>query len=211
MSQEDLFRKFYPDTCRAELRLKQEGYQHICGVDEVGRGPLAGPVYACALILPEERIPQGIKDSKRISEKKRERLADEIMAVADYGIGVVEPKIIDEINILEATKRAMHDAVLALEQEVDFVLVDAVNIPDLDIPQKALVKGDDRSVTIAAASIVAKVLRDRLMRHYDEIYPGYGFAQHKGYGTKAHREAILERGPCPIHRMSFLTKLLGNR
>lgn len=199
----------YSETSLFERKLHDMGYVHVAGLDEVGRGPLAGPVYACALILPPGDLPVGIKDSKRISEKKRENIARELMEISRYGIGVVDAEMIDEINILEATKLAMRRALDAIDEETDYVLIDALELPDMTIPQHSLVKGDQISVSIAAASIVAKYARDELMRQYDEKFPGYEFARNKGYGTKAHREAILSLGPTPIHRRSFLTRLLG--
>lgn len=198
----------YPETSLFERTLHDLGFMHVAGMDEVGRGPLAGPVYACALILPSGELPQGIKDSKRISEKKREKIAQELMLISRYGIGVADAETIDRINILEATKLAMRRALEALDGEADYVLIDALELPDLMLPQRSVVRGDQLSVSIAAASIVAKYARDELMRGYDEQYPGYGFAQNKGYGTQAHREAILSMGPTPIHRRSFLSRIL---
>ena len=198
----------YPETSLFERKLHDLGYLQVAGVDEVGRGPLAGPVYACALVLPQGELPVGIKDSKKISEKKREKLAQELMLISRYGIGVADAETIDEINILEATKLAMRRALDAIERVADYVLIDALELPDLKIPQHSLVKGDQVSVSIAAASIVAKYARDELMRQYDKQYPGYDFARNKGYGTASHREAILALGPRPIHRRSFLSRLL---
>lgn len=180
----------------------------ICGVDEAGRGPFAGPVVAGACILdindPEREILY-LNDSKKLSEKKREMLFDEIKekAVA-WSVGIVESDVIDEINILKATYLAMQKAIEGLGVKPDFILADAVTIPGTDIEQEAIIKGDAKSVSIAAASILAKVTRDRMMREYDEKYPEYGFASHKGYGTKAHIEAIKEHGMTPIHRRSFI-------
>lgn len=199
----------YPETSLFERKLQDLGYMNIAGVDEVGRGPLAGPVYACVLVLPSGELPLGIKDSKRISEKKRENIARELMSIASYGIGIVDAETIDRINILEATKLAMKRALEAIEAPVDYVLIDALTLPDLEIPQHAVVRGDQLSVSIAASSIVAKYARDEVMRQYEDLYPGYGFAQNKGYGTKAHREAISTMGPTPIHRRSFLSRILG--
>lgn len=184
---------------------------YICGIDEVGRGPLAGPVVAGAVILPKDEPILYLNDSKKLSEKKREQLYDEIMekAVA-VGIGMVSPARIDEINILQATYEAMRQAVAQLPQEPDIFLNDAVIIPGIsEEKQIKIIKGDAKSVSIAAASILAKVTRDHMMMEYDKIYPEYGFAKHKGYGTKMHNEAILTYGPCPIHRRTFLKKLLG--
>ena len=180
----------------------------ICGVDEAGRGPFAGPVVAGAVILdlsdPEREILY-LNDSKKLSEKKREALYDEIMEKAvSVGIGIVESQVIDEINILQATYRAMREAIAALSVQPDYILADAVTIPGITIPQEGIVKGDVKSVSIAAGSIIAKVTRDRIMRKYDKLYPEYGFASHKGYGTKAHIEAIRKYGMLDIHRRSFI-------
>ena len=181
-------------------------YQHICGIDEVGRGPLAGPVVAGAVILPKNCSILYINDSKKLSEKKREELYDIIMeqAVA-VGIGYSTPERIDEINILQATYEAMREAISKLAAEPDLLLNDAVTIPQVSIKQVPIIKGDAKSISIGAASIVAKVTRDRLMVQYDEVYPEYGFASNKGYGAKAHVEALKKYGPCPIHRKSFIT------
>lgn len=182
----------------------------VCGIDEAGRGPLAGPVVAAAVILPREAEIFYLNDSKKLTERRRELLFDEIQekAVA-FGIGIVSPQVIDEINILQATYEAMRQAVGQLSVEPEVLLNDAVTIPGLPFPQVPIVGGDAKSVSIAAASILAKVTRDRLMRQYDSLYPEYGFAGHKGYGTAAHQEAIRTYGPCPIHRRTFLRKLLG--
>ena len=180
----------------------------ICGVDEAGRGPFAGPVVAGAVILslddPEREILY-LNDSKKLSEKKREALYDEIMEKAvSVGVGIVEREVIDEINILQATFLAMQKAIAALDPQPDYILADAVSIPKIAIPQEGIVKGDAKSVSIAAGSIIAKVTRDRIMYEYDKLYPEYGFASHKGYGTKAHIEAIKEYGMLDIHRRSFI-------
>ena len=180
----------------------------ICGVDEAGRGPFAGPVVAGAVILslddPEREILY-LNDSKKLSEKKREALYDEIMEKAvSVGVGIVERDVIDEINILQATFLAMQKAIAALDPQPDYILADAVTIPKIAIPQEGIVKGDAKSVSIAAGSIIAKVTRDRIMYEYDKLYPEYGFASHKGYGTKAHIEAIKEYGMLDIHRRSFI-------
>ncbi len=192
-----------------EKRLK--GYDIICGTDEAGRGPLAGPVYAAAVILPEELLIPGLNDSKKLSEKRREELFNVITekAVA-YSIASVDEKRIDEMNILNASLEAMNIAVGTLDIKPDFVLVDGNMTRGLCFPCEAVVKGDAKSASIAAASILAKVSRDRYMIKMAEEYPQYGFEKHKGYGTKAHSEAILKYGPCPIHRRSFLKKLLGD-
>ena len=177
----------------------------ICGIDEVGRGPLAGPVVAGAVILSRDTEILYLNDSKKLSEKKREALYDEIMekAVA-VGIGMASPARIDEINILQATYEAMRMAIDKLQVRPDLLLNDAVTIPGVKISQVPIVKGDAKSISIAAASIVAKVTRDRMMKEYEEIFPGYDFASNKGYGTKAHIQALKTLGPCVIHRRSFI-------
>ena len=183
-------------------------YSRICGIDEVGRGPLAGPVVAGAVILPKDCRLLYLNDSKKLSEKKREELYAEIMETAvAVGIGYNTPARIDEINILQATYEAMREAVANLSVRPDLLLNDAVTIPEIDIKQVPIIKGDAKSISIAAASIVAKVTRDRLMVKYDAIYPQYGFASHKGYGTAVHRDAIKKYGPTPIHRKSFIKNL----
>ena len=182
---------------------------YICGIDEAGRGPLAGPVVAAAAVLPKDCQIFYLNDSKKLSEKKRDLLFDEIKekAVA-YGIGIVSPQVIDEINILQATYEAMRQAISQLNVIPEILLNDAVTIPGVDIMQVPIVKGDAKSVSIAAASILAKVTRDRMMMEYDQIYPEYGFAKHKGYGTAAHIAALKEYGPCPIHRRTFIKKFV---
>jgi Ribonuclease HII len=180
-------------------------YRYICGIDEAGRGPLAGPVVAGAVILPEDCTILWLNDSKKLSEKKREMLYDEIMEKAlAVGVGMAGPARIDEINILQATYEAMRMAIGKLKVRPNILLNDAVTIPDVRIPQVPIIKGDAKSVSIAAASIIAKVTRDRLMEEYDKVIPGYGFAGHKGYGTKAHIEKLRELGASPIHRASFI-------
>lgn len=180
-------------------------YRNICGIDEAGRGPFAGPVVAGAVILPKDAEILYLNDSKKLSEKKREQLYDEIMEKAfAVGVGIVGQERIDEINILQATYEAMRTAVSNLGTEPDILLNDAVTIPGIDIRQIPIIKGDARSVSIAAASIIAKVTRDRLMVRYEEEFPGYGFASHKGYGTAAHRESIKRLGACPLHRKTFI-------
>ena len=178
---------------------------YICGIDEVGRGPLAGPVVAGAVILPKDHTILYLNDSKKLSEKKRELLYDEIMehAVAT-GIGMVGPARIDEINILQATYEAMRMAIENLQVKPDVLLNDAVTIPEVEIPQVPIIKGDAKSISIAAASIIARVTRDRLMKEYDQVIPGYDFAGNKGYGTKAHLEGLRRLGPSPIHRRTFI-------
>ncbi len=185
-----------------------ESYEFICGIDEVGRGPLAGPVMACAVILPKDCEILYINDSKQLSEKKREELYEMILrdAIA-VGLGTVSPQRIDEINILQATYEAMREAVGRLQVVPDILLNDAVTIPGIDMPQVPIIKGDAKSISIAAASIVAKVSRDRLMKEYDRIMPEYGFASNKGYGSKEHLDALRKYGPSPIHRQSFLKNM----
>lgn len=182
-----------------------EAYGYICGIDEVGRGPLAGPVVAGAVILPKDTDILYINDSKKLSEKKREELYEVIMkkAVAT-GIGYASPERIDEINILQATYEAMREAIQNLAVVPDILLNDAVTIPKVSIPQVPIIKGDAKSISIGAASIIAKVTRDRLMVEYDKLMPEYGFASNKGYGSKAHIEALKANGPSPIHRKSFI-------
>lgn len=186
-----------------------EKFSHICGIDEVGRGPFAGPVVAAAVILPKDCDILYLNDSKKVSAKKREALYDEIYekAVA-VGIGMVSEKVIDEINILNATYKAMRMAVSKLSVVPELLLNDAVTIPGIDIEQVPIIKGDAKSASIAAASIVAKVTRDRLMEEYDQVYPQYQFAKNKGYGTKAHIEAIKESGICDLHRRTFVRKYI---
>ncbi|PNV63866.1 ribonuclease HII [Clostridium sp. chh4-2] len=188
-----------------EYELTYAACPNICGIDEAGRGPLSGPVVAGAVILPKDCEILFLNDSKKLSEKKRELLFTEIQekAVA-YGVGIVSPARIDEINILQATYEAMRIAVSKLKVTPDILLNDAVTIPGIDIMQIPIVKGDAKSISIAAASILAKVTRDHMMVEYDELYPEYGFAKHKGYGTAVHIKAIKEYGPCPIHRRSFI-------
>lgn len=189
-----------------EYERQYAGKGFICGVDEAGRGPLAGPVVAAAVILPEDETFIYLNDSKKVTEKRREALYEQIVSKAvSYGIGIVSHDIIDEINILQATYRAMRSAVENMDIRPDVCLVDAVTIPDLgDIEQVPIIKGDAKSVSIAAASVLAKVTRDRMMVEMGEKYPQYGFEKHKGYGTKAHIEAIREFGPCPEHRRTFI-------
>jgi len=196
-----------------QMRIYEDKYadfELICGVDEVGRGPLAGPVFAAAVILPKDCEILYINDSKKLSEKKREELFVEISEKAlAVGIGSCTPEEIDELNIKQATRKAMLQAVQNLEIQPGLVLVDAEIITGLDIRQVPIIKGDAKSVSIAAASIVAKVTRDHLMVEYDKIYPQYGFASNKGYGSAVHMQAIREYGPCPIHRRSFIKNIIG--
>ena len=193
-----------------EFEREYDGCSLICGVDEAGRGPLAGPVAAGAVILPKDCMILYLNDSKKLSEKRREELFWEIREKAvSYSVGIVGPERIDEINILQATYEAMRQAVSGLGVVPDLLLNDAVTIPELAIPQVPIIKGDAKSVSIAAASIRAKVTRDHRMEEYDRQFPQYGFAKHKGYGTAAHVAAIREGGPGPIHRRSFLKNSLG--
>ena len=194
------------DECRAE------GYTVICGVDEAGRGPLAGPVCAAAVILPDHLELPGLNDSKKLSDKKRRELFPLIkeQAIA-YGIGLASEQEIDEINILQATFLAMERAIAQLEGKADLALIDGNRAKDFGLPVKTVVKGDSLSASIAAASILAKVTRDDMMEAYANDYPGYGFEIHKGYGTKAHYADLTEKGPSPIHRMTFLKKFYGEK
>lgn len=184
-------------------------YEYIAGIDEVGRGPLAGPVVTCAVILPKDCNILHINDSKKLTEKKREELYDIIMAEAvAVSIGMESPQVIDDINILQATYSAMRKAIAGLEVKPDLLLNDAVKIPGVDIMQVPIIKGDAKSISIAAASIIAKVTRDRMMVEFDKMYPGYDFAGNKGYGAAAHIEALKEMGPTPIHRRSFIKNFI---
>jgi ribonuclease HII len=185
-------------------------YNYICGIDEVGRGPLAGPVVACAVILPKDCNILYINDSKQLTEKKREELYDQIMEQAiAIGVGSIPPNKIDEMNILQATYEAMRQAIGNLSVKPDLLLNDAVTIPNVAIKQVPIIKGDAKSISIAAASIVAKVTRDRLMTAYDKIFPQYGFADNKGYGSKEHIEVLKRLGPTPIHRASFIKNFVS--
>ena len=196
------------DWLEFEKEALAKGYKSVCGVDEAGRGPLAGPVCAAAVILPEGVIIDGVNDSKKLSEKKRESLFDVIREQAlSYSIAYATVDEIEEINILNATMLAMRRAIDGLNIKADYAMIDGNKIPPLDIDAECIVKGDAKSMSIACASILAKVSRDRLLYKYAEEYPMYGFDKHKGYGTKVHREAILKYGPCPYHRKSFLKKL----
>ena len=195
------------EMCTYEKEYAQATY--ICGIDEVGRGPLAGPVTACAVVLPKDCHILYINDSKKLSEKRRELLYEEIMEKAiSVGIGIVSNGVIDEINILQATYEAMRQAIGKLTVTPDILFNDAVTIPEVDIPQLPIIKGDAKSMSIAAASIIAKVTRDQLMADMDQLYPGYHFAKNKGYGTKEHIAALKELGPCPIHRRTFIKNFL---
>lgn len=207
--QEKLEKELARTAAMSVYERKYADYQAICGIDEVGRGPFAGPVVAGAVILPKDHTILYLNDSKKLSEKKREELYQVIMeqAVA-VGIGMAGPERIDEINILQATYEAMRMAIEELAVEPDILLNDAVTIPGVDKKQVPIVKGDAKSVSIAAASIVAKVTRDRLMQEYETVFPGYGFASNKGYGTKAHIEGLRKLGPTPIHRRSFISNYI---
>lgn len=208
MTREEKLIEKYEVMSAFEKECAEQGKPLCCGIDEAGRGPLAGPVVAAACILDPEKPIYGLDDSKKLSPKKRDMLYDEIVEMAKcFCIIRVEPKEIDEINILEATKNAMRACVKGLAIKPDILLIDAVNLSGTGIEVKPIIKGDAKSNSIAAASILAKVSRDRIMEEYDKEYPGYGFAQHKGYGTAAHYAAIHELGISPIHRMSFLKKM----
>ena len=211
---------------KAKIRLEKEiarteslmVYEHrfesrtfIAGIDEVGRGPLAGPVVACVVILPKDHLILGLNDSKKLTPKKREELYEVITKEAvDFACGMVPPKRIDEINILQATYEAMREAIHKLSVKPDLLLNDAVTIPKVAIPQVPIIGGDGKSVSIAAASIVAKVTRDRMMEEYDDMFPGYQFRQNKGYGTAEHIAALKSLGPCPIHRKTFITHFVDS-
>ena len=189
-----------------ECELRSKGYKYICGIDEAGRGPLAGPVVVASVIMPENSMIEGVNDSKKVSEKKREKIYDLILEEAiSYGVGIIGQDEIDEINILNATKKGLTMSLKELIQKPDLIIVDALtHIDTLGIPYESIIKGDAKCYSISAASIIAKVTRDRIMREWDKIYPQYGFVQHKGYGTSAHINAIKEYGPCPLHRKSFI-------
>lgn len=189
-----------------ERKIYETGISYICGIDEAGRGPLAGPVVVGAVILPEDSFIEGVNDSKKISEKKREKIYEQITEEAiAYSVGIVDQKTIDEINILNATKLGVKIALEGLKQKPEIIMVDALNnIDTLGIPYISVVKGDAKNYCIAAASIIAKVTRDRIMQEWDEVYPIYGFSKHKGYGTAEHIRVIKESGPCILHRRSFI-------
>ena len=186
--------------------------KYVCGIDEAGRGPLAGPVVVASVIMPKGSMIEGVNDSKKISESKREKLYDEILKEAiSYGIGIVYQEEIDDINILQATKKALTEAVRTMDVQPNVILVDALTgIDTLGIPYKSIIKGDAKSYSIASASIIAKVTRDRIMREWDKVYPEYGFAGHKGYGTAKHIQAIKQYGLCPIHRKTFCKNFVNN-
>ena len=193
-----------------EEEIHNSGVEYICGIDEAGRGPLAGPVVVASVIMPANSIIEGVNDSKKVSEKKREKLYDLILEEAiSYGVGIIGQDEIDEINILNATKKGLTMSLQELTQKPDLIIVDALtHIDTLGIPYESIIKGDAKCYSISAASIIAKVTRDRIMREWDKVYPQYGFAQHKGYGTSAHINAIKEFGPCPLHRRSFIKNFI---
>ena len=193
-----------------EKDLYHKGFKNICGIDEAGRGPLAGPVVIAGVIMPEESMIEGVNDSKKVSEKKREKLYDIILEEAiSYSVAIIGQDVIDKINILNATKQGVTKVVEELDVKPDLILVDALtHIDTKGIPYDSIIKGDAKCYNIAAASIIAKVTRDRIMRQWDEIYPQYGFINHKGYGTAKHIEALKEYGPCPIHRKSFIKNFI---
>ena len=193
-----------------EKNLHSRGFKNICGIDEAGRGPLAGPVVIAGVIMPEDSMIEGVNDSKKVSEKKREILYDKIIEEAiSYSVAIIGQDVIDEINILNATKKGLTNVVGGLDVRPDLIIVDALeHIDTKGIPYESIIKGDAKCYSIAAASILAKVTRDRIMREWDLVYPQYGFAKHKGYGTAFHIQAIKEYGLCPIHRKSFTKKIL---
>ena len=187
-----------------EVALYESGHKLVCGLDEAGRGPLAGPVVAGAVILPENCVMEGLRDSKKLSARRRDFFFEAINKKARaVGIGIVDNETIDRINILQATRLAMKKALDALQLKPDALLIDALTLSDIDIPQQGIIHGDDRSISIAAASVIAKVTRDRLMCDYHAAFPAYHFHQHKGYSTRQHLEQIREYGPCPLHRKTF--------
>lgn len=205
---------------KIEKSLYEQGIKSICGIDEAGRGPLAGPVVVASVIMPENSMIEGVNDSKKVSEKKREVLYEKIIEEAiAYGIGIIDQKEIDRVNILNATKEGLTTCIKELEKDLEekqrsfdkpeIILVDALTKIDTDqIPYKSIIKGDTKSYSIAAASIIAKVTRDRIMRQWDEVYPEYGFEKHKGYGTRSHITAIKEYGICPLHRRTFVKNFI---
>ena len=195
---------------KIDMSVYDEGFQYVCGIDEAGRGPLAGPVVVAAVVMPKNSMIDGVNDSKKVSEKKREKLYDLILEEAiSYGVGIVDQNEIDRINILNATKAGLTQAVSSMQIKPDIILVDALNnIDTCGVPYRSIIKGDAKSYSIAAASIIAKVTRDRIMREWDKVYPQYGFEKHKGYGTAAHIAAIKENGLCPLHRLSFVKNIV---
>lgn len=218
MTEKELLR--LQEIQKIERELYQKGVKSICGIDEAGRGPLAGPVVVASVIMPEGSMIEGVNDSKKVSEKKREKLYEQIIeeAVA-YGVGIIAQNEIDRINILNATKEGLTLCIKELEKDLkeknrgiekpEIILVDALTKIDTDhIPYQSIIKGDAKSYSIAAASIIAKVTRDRIMRQWDEVYPEYGFAKHKGYGTAMHISAIKQYGICPLHRKTFVKNFI---
>lgn len=189
-----------------EKGLYEKGFEYICGIDEAGRGPLAGPVVVAGVIMPKDSMIEGVNDSKKVSEKKREKLYDLILEEAiSYSVAIIGQDVIDEINILNATKEGVTKVVEGLDVKPNLILVDALtHINTKGIPYDSIIKGDAKCYNISCASIIAKVTRDRIMREWDEIYPQYGFINHKGYGTAKHIQALKEYGPCPIHRRTFI-------
>lgn len=195
-----------------ETELHKKGFKNICGIDEAGRGPLAGPVVIAAVIMPEDSMIEGVNDSKKVSEKKRELIYEQILEEAvSYGVAIIGQDEIDDINILNATKKGLTMSLKELTVKPDLIIVDALeHIDTLGIPYESIIKGDAKAYSIAAASIIAKVTRDRIMREWAEVYPQYGFEVHKGYGTAKHIAAIKEFGLCPIHRKSFTKNFVKN-
>lgn len=195
---------------KMEEDIHEKGFKYICGIDEAGRGPLAGPVVVAAAIMPRESFIEGVNDSKKISEKKRELLYEQIIKEAvSYSVAIVDQNEIDRVNILEATKGGLNECIKNLEVKPDLILVDALEkIDTCGIPYDSIIKGDAKCYSIAAASIIAKVTRDRIMRQWAEVYPQYGFEKHKGYGTAAHMAAIREHGPCILHRKTFIKNIV---
>lgn len=210
MKEKELIRLQTLKQIEEDYYKKNDAIQYIGGIDEAGRGPLAGPVVVASVILPRDSMIEGVNDSKKVSEKKRELLYEQIIQEAiSYGVGIIDPKEIDEINILNATKKGLTTSLLELSIKPDLILVDALTqIDTLGIPYQSIIKGDAKSYSIAAASIIAKVTRDRIMRQWEEIYPQYGFEKHKGYGTAMHIAAIKENGICTIHRKSFVKNFI---
>ncbi len=197
-------RRRLQDLSIMEEEAFQEGYHYIAGLDEVGRGPIAGPVVAAAVILPRGFLLPGVDDSKRLNSAKRKKLAGQIKEQAlAWSIAAINPPYLDQINILNATRQAMGLAVKHLNLQPDYLLIDALQLKDIPIPQRAVIKGDSLSISIAGASIIAKVERDELMQSMDRVFPGYNFSRHKGYATREHLEQLFARGPCPLHRVSF--------
>ncbi len=206
---------------KIEKNIYDKGIEYICGIDEAGRGPLAGPVVVASVIMPKDSFIEGVNDSKKVSEKKREVIYEKILEESiAYGVGIIDQREIDNINILNATKKGLTESIKNLEQNLkdrnrgidkpEIILVDALTNIDTDgISYESIIKGDAKSYSIAAASIIAKVTRDRIMRQWDEVYPEYGFSKHKGYGTAMHISAIKEYGLCPLHRRSFTGKFVN--